>query len=127
MQIYNHGAYSCETIKQNDYETDELAASGLTSAPSKIIKTPTIAESTVALECSLKWEQSLAKDSRWSLLCKEVVQIAIDDTVLSVEPGKRIPAMNLMYNIRGTVNPLNRDYHSANTFGLLGEIIHYVP
>lgn len=123
----NYLQQSCETIKQNDYETDELAASGLTAVPSQIIKTPTIAESTVALECSLKWERSLVDDSHWSLLCGEIVQIAIEDTVLSVKPEDRIAAMNLMYNIRGTVNPLNGDYHSANTFGLLGDIIHYIP
>ena len=118
---------SCETIKHNGHETDELAASGLTAVQSKIIKTPAIAESTVSLECSLKWDKSLVDDSRWSLLCGEIVQIAIDDDVMSVEPEKRIAAMNLMYNIRGTVNPLSGDYHSANTFGLIGDIIHYAP
>lgn len=118
---------ACETIKQNGLAADELAASGLTAAQSKMIKTPAIAESTVSLECTLKWDTSLVEDSNWSLLCGEIVQIGIDDAVMSVKPEERIAAMNLMYNIRGTVNPLNGDYHSANTFGLIGNIIHYAP
>ncbi len=117
---------TCATIKNNGNETDELAASGLTAVPSKIIKAPSIKESTVTLECVLKWEKSLAEESHWSLLCGEIVQIAIEDTVMAVEPEKRIAAMNLMYNIRGTVNPLNGDYHGPNTFGVLGDIIHYI-
>jgi len=115
---------SCETIKHNGYDTDEIAASGLTAMPSRVIKAPAVSESTVALECTLKWEQSLVDGSHWRLLCGEIVQIAIDDAVLTVAPEKRIAAMNLLYNIRGTVNPLNGDYHGPNTFGLLGQVIH---
>ena len=115
-----------DTIRNNGDETDELAAAGFTSMPSRIVKTPSVAESTVALECVLKWERSLVEDSHWSLICGEIVQIAIDDSVLAVEPEKRIASMGLMYNIRGTVNPLNGEYHSANTFGLIGDIIHYM-
>lgn len=114
------------TIKNNGPETDELAASGLTAMPSRNIKTPSISESKVALECVLKWEKSLAEDSKWSLLCGEIVQAVIDDTVLAVKPEERIASMGLMYNIRGTVNPLNGDYHSANTYGVIGEVIHHM-
>ena len=118
---------ACETIKHNGEETDELAASGLTAMPSKIIRVPAITESTVALECVLAWERPLADGSLWSLLCGEIAQIAIDDAVLAIEPEKRVAAMSLLYNIRGTVNPLTGDYHGPNTFGLLGDIIHYIP
>ena len=118
---------ACETIKQNGEETDELAASGLTAMPSKIIRVPAITESTVALECVLAWERPLVDGSLWSLLCGEIAQIAIDDAVLAIEPEKRVAAMSLLYNIRGTVNPLTGDYHGPNTFGLLGDIIHYIP
>lgn len=115
------------TIKNNGDDTDELAASGLTAMPSKIVQAPSVAESTVALECTLKWERPLVEDSHWRLICGEIVQMAIDDAVLAVEPEKRMAAMGLMYNIRGTVNPLNGDYHGPNTYGLIGDIIHYMP
>ena len=122
--------YICQankTIVNNGRETDELAESGLTVMPSRVIKAPAVAESKVAIECVLKWEQSLVEDSHWSLLCGEIVQIAIDDTVLVVEPEKRVAAMGLMYNIRGTVNPIDGDYHGPNTFGLISDIIHHTP
>lgn len=113
------------TIIHNGERTDELAASGLTALPSRMIKTPTVAESKVALECVLKWERALVEDSPWRLICGEIVQVAMEDAVLTVEPEKRVAAMGLMYNIRGTVNPLTGDYHGPNTFGLINDIIHY--
>ncbi len=115
------------TIINNGLETDELAAAGLTAMPSQKIKAPSVSESMVALECILKWERTLVDDSNWSLICGEIVQVAIDDAVLAVTPEERIAAMGLMYNIRGTVNPLNGDYHGPNTYGLIGDIIHYIP
>jgi len=115
------------TIINNDISTDEIVSSGLTIMPSKIIKAPSVTESKVALECVLKWEKSLVEGSNWSLICGEIVQVAIDDSVLAVKPEDRIDAMGLMYNIRGTVNPINGDYHGPNTYGLIGDIIHYLP
>jgi hypothetical protein len=29
-----------------------------------------------------------------------------------------------MYNVRGTVHPLNGDYHGPNTLGLLSQVLH---
>ena len=115
------------TINNNDKLTDELTASGLTVIPSRIIHAPSVDESMVTLECKLKWEQSLVDDSKWGLVCGEIVQVAIEDAVLAVKPEERIAAMGLMYNIRGTVNPLNGEYHGPNTYGLIGDIIHYLP
>lgn len=115
------------TIKNNGYNTDEITASGLTIMPSKTVKTPSVEESTVALECELKWEKPLIDGSNWSLILGGIKQIAIDEAVLSVEPEKRVASMGLMYNIRGMVNPLNGEYHSPNTYGLIGDIIHYIP
>ena len=31
--------------------------------------------------------------------------------------------MRLMYNIRGTINPLSREMHGPNTLGLISELI----
>jgi hypothetical protein len=31
--------------------------------------------------------------------------------------------MNLMYNIRGTVNPLDGQQYGPNSLGLLGEVV----
>jgi len=116
---------SFETIKKNELNADEISSSGFTIGKSKIVKTPFIEESNVSLECELSWEKSLIETSKWGLICGKIVNIIIDDNVLVVDPEKRIAAMDLMYNIRGTVNPLNGDYYGPNTIGLLKEVIRY--
>jgi flavin reductase (DIM6/NTAB) family NADH-FMN oxidoreductase RutF len=116
---------SFETIQKNDVNTDEISSSGFTMGKSKIIKSPFIEESKVCLECELSWEKSVIEDSKWSLLCGKIVNIIIDDSVFVVEPEKRIEAMNLMYNIRSIVNPLNGDYYGPNTIGIINEVIRY--
>jgi hypothetical protein len=39
------------------------------------------------------------------------------------DPGERVQAMCLMYNVRGTVNPLDGQQYGPNTLGLLGEVV----
>jgi hypothetical protein len=43
----------------------------------------------------------------------------MDESVMVVDPTERIQAMKLMYNIRGTVNPLDGQFHGPNSMGLL--------
>ena len=42
---------------------------------------------------------------------------------MAVDPDRRMEALGLMYNVRGTVNPLNGEYHGPNTVGLLGPVL----
>ena len=116
---------SFDTIINNELDTDEIVSSGFTIGKSKAINTPFIEESKVSLECEFKWEKSIVDDSNWSLVCGKIVNIAIDETVLTAEPEKRIESMNLMYNIRGMVNPKNGDYYGPNTIGTINEVIKY--
>jgi len=110
---------SFNTVNNNGIEIDEIISSEYNIKKSKIVKTPTIDESNVILECKLKWEKTLIEESNWSLICGEIVNIIIDEKVMETEPEKRIENMNLMYNIRGTVNPLTGDYHGPNTVGII--------
>ena len=66
------------------------------------------------LECRLKWHQPLNVDSQWELFCGEVCGFHLDDSIVTADPEKRIAALNLLYNVRGTINPVNGDYYGLN-------------
>ena len=113
------------TIQVNYEETDEIEASGFTCEKSKTVSVPRIAESLYSLECSLLWDKPLIDNSRWHLFCGKVQHVAIDEKALVVKPSERMNNLNLMYNVRGTVNPLNGEYHGANTIGLLKKFFDF--
>jgi hypothetical protein len=47
----------------------------------------------------------------------------MDESVMAVDPAERMQAMQQMYNIRGTLNPLDGQQYGANSVGLLNEVI----
>jgi hypothetical protein len=49
----------------------------------------------------------------------------MDETAMLVDPAQRMEALGLMYNVRGTVNPLNGDYYGPNTLGLLNQVLRF--
>lgn len=65
-------------------EVDEIAVSGLTAAPSKLVKSPRIVESPANLECRLTQFIPLPR-STYSLVIGEVVYIHIRKDVVSPE------------------------------------------
>ena len=54
-------------------------------------------------------------------------EIGIEQPPMAVDPDERLQALGLMYNVRGTVHPLNGDYYGPNTLGVLGEVVRTVP
>lgn len=66
-----------KTIDCNGAETDEIAASGFTAEPSRVIGAPRIAECAISLECRLAWHRPLFDGGRWHLFAGEVVHAAI--------------------------------------------------
>lgn len=112
-----------ETIYVNSDENDEIIQAGLTPENAQVIKTPRIGECMINLECKLDWDKSLYEGSNWHIFAGKIVHVAIDDKAIIPEPKERMSNMNLMYNIRGTVNPLNGEFYGPNTLGLLSEVV----
>jgi flavin reductase (DIM6/NTAB) family NADH-FMN oxidoreductase RutF len=109
----------CErTIEHNTLERDEIGESGFTAEPSQVIASPRIAECPVSMECRLEWHHPLAEVSRWHVFAGRIVHAAIDDAVLSTDPGARLQAMNTMYNVRSTLDPLTGETQPG-TLGIL--------
>jgi flavin reductase (DIM6/NTAB) family NADH-FMN oxidoreductase RutF len=120
---FEHYPQCGETIRCNAPDNDEITDAGLTVEPAKIVKAPRIAECSVNLECRLDWHRPLYEGNRWRLMAGRVVHVAMDESVIVTDPTKRMQAMRLMYNIRGTVNPLDGQQYGPNSLGLLSEVV----
>lgn len=112
-----------QTIHVNEADNDEISDAGLTVESSQIVRAPRIAECQINLECQLEWHRPLFEDSQWHLTAGRVVHVAMDEKVLIHDPAERMRNLRLMYNIRGTINPLSREMYGPNSLGLISEVV----
>jgi flavin reductase (DIM6/NTAB) family NADH-FMN oxidoreductase RutF len=112
-----------ETIQCNGPDNDEIVDAGLTAEAAHTVGAPRIAECATNLECVLAWHRPLYEDSRWHLFVGRVLHVAMDETAMAIDPDQRVQALGVMYNVRGTVNPLNGEYYGPNTLGVLNQVI----
>jgi flavin reductase (DIM6/NTAB) family NADH-FMN oxidoreductase RutF len=116
-----------ETIQCNGPDNDEIVDAGLTAEPARTVQAPRIAECAINLECKLVWYRPLYEDSQWHLFVGRVLHVAMDEAAMAVDPDQRVETLGLMYNVRGTVNPLNGEYYGPNTLGVLSQVIRIFP
>jgi flavin reductase (DIM6/NTAB) family NADH-FMN oxidoreductase RutF len=112
-----------ETIHVNEAGNDEISEAGLTVEATQVIRAPRIAECQVNIECRLEWSRPLVENSQWHLMAGRVVHVAMDDQALAVDPAKKMTNMRLMYNIRGTINPISGEIYGPNSLGLISEVV----
>ncbi len=119
---YQYYQQCFETIRLNELDNDEITDSGFTVEPAKTVQAPRIAECLVSLECQLAWHHPLYENSRWHLFTGRVSHVAMDDSAMVPDPVQRMQTMELMYNIRSTVNPMTGEQYGPNTIGLLSRV-----
>ncbi len=115
------------TIWCNGPDNDEIREAGFSVEPSRIVRAPRIAECSVNLECRLEWHRPLYEASRWHLFAGRVLYVAMDEAVMLADPVERMRLMNLIYNVRSTVNPLTGEQYGPNTIGLLSRVEKAAP
>jgi flavin reductase (DIM6/NTAB) family NADH-FMN oxidoreductase RutF len=118
-----HYPQSFETINVNHPDNDEITDAGLTVEAAKMVQAPRIAECMLNLECKLEWHRPLLEGSRMVLVAGKVVHVAMDETVMGTDPAERMQAMQLMFNIRGLINPVSGETNGYNSLGLLSEVV----
>jgi flavin reductase (DIM6/NTAB) family NADH-FMN oxidoreductase RutF len=111
-----------ETIRLNKQDNDEITDSGFTIEYPKSVQAPRIAECLINLECRLEWHRPLYENSPWHLFTGRVVHLGIDEDAMAIDPVERMRILGLMYNVRGTVNPMTGEQYVYNTLGLLNKI-----
>ena len=112
-----------ETIHVNEIDKDEITLAGLTVEAAQVIQAPRIAECKINLECQLEWHRPLYQDSQWHLLAGRVVHVAMHENVLTHDPAERMGNLKLMYNIRGTLNPVSGEMYGPNSLGLIRDVV----
>lgn len=94
-----------DTIVNNQWEADEITASGLTAEPATMVKAPRIQECFLSLECRYAWEREIAEDSSHAVLCLEVVNICIDEMYLNESGRGRYGESGYLFNVHYPVDP----------------------
>jgi flavin reductase (DIM6/NTAB) family NADH-FMN oxidoreductase RutF len=112
-----------ETIHVNQEDNDEITEAGLNVEPAQIVQAPRIAECLINLECQLAWQRPLCEGSQWQLVAGRVVHVAMHENVLTHDPAERMRNLRLMYNLRGTLNPVSGEMYGPNSLGLISEVI----
>lgn len=92
---------SMKTIKNNQFEVDEIAESGLTSVPADKVNAPMIEECFLNLECEFLWEKEIVPNDDHAMICLEIVNVHIDEQHLD----NRIEEKGIIYNIHHPINP----------------------
>ena len=107
------------TIRNNDWETDEIAASGLTAVPAEKVNAPMIDECFMNLECRFLWEKEIIPKDDHALVCLDIVNVHADEAYLD----KRVDENGLLYNIHHPVNPENFTGKAHDYAGIVKPIL----
>jgi flavin reductase (DIM6/NTAB) family NADH-FMN oxidoreductase RutF len=86
------------------------------------VQAPRIAECAINLECRLEWHRPLYENSHWHLFAGRVLHLGMSADAMAVDPVERMRILELMYNVRGTVNPMTGEQYVYNTLGLLSQV-----
>jgi len=97
------------TIRNNQWEADEIAASGLTAEPAAAVNAPRIQECFLALDCVYEWEREITMGSTHTLLCLRVQTICMEEAHLEETALGRYGESGYLYNVHYPVNP--ESYH----------------
>ena len=95
------------TIRNNGFDDDELALSGLTAEPAKTVNAPSVKECFMNLECRLLWDKEIKDGSNLVMRCLEVVSVSIDEEHLDEDKAGRYGKTGFLYNVHRPINPEN--------------------
>lgn len=93
------------TIRNNEYDDDEITASGLTVEKAAAVDAPRIAECFLCLECEHLWEREHFAGSREVTVCLRVKHVAMDGDHCDEERAGRYGRTGYIYNIHSPRNP----------------------
>ncbi len=94
-----------KTIGNNQFDTDEITASGLTAENAVRIDAPRIAECFLNIECEFLWEQSNFENSNNTVIALKAVHISMDSDRYDHNVLGRYGKNGYIYNIHSPRNP----------------------
>lgn len=108
-----------DTIDNNQFEKDEITASGLAAEPATFVNAPRIKECFLNLECKYLWEKEIIPGDSHALICLEVVNICADEEHLDEKRLGRYGESGFLYNIHYPVDPETYDGKSGDWLAVL--------
>ncbi len=94
-----------KTVDNNQFEVDEITASGLTAEPAVSVKAPRIAECFLNIECEFLWEREHFEGSRDAVIALKATHICMDSNRYDESKLGRYGKTGYLYNIHAVRNP----------------------
>ena len=107
------------TIRNNHWEADELAESGLTAVKAAKVNAPMVEECFMNLECKFVWEKEIVPGDDHVMVCLEVVNVHLDEKYLD----NRIEENGMIYNIHHPINPEKYTGKAHDYVGIVKPIV----
>jgi flavin reductase (DIM6/NTAB) family NADH-FMN oxidoreductase RutF len=107
-----------KTIENNQLETDEITASGLTAEKAVSVNAPRIKECFLNIECEFLWEREHFAGSRDVVVALKATHICMDNDHYDESKLGRYGKTGYMYNINSPRNP-ETGKAEQETFGAL--------
>lgn len=110
------------TIANNDYSSDEITLSGLTSEQATSVDAPRIKECFLNLECRYLWEREIKDGDTHVLVCLEVINICAEEEHLDENNQGRYGEKGYLYNVHYPINPENYEGKSQDWIASLTKL-----
>lgn len=90
-----------QTVRNNQFDADEITASGLTVEKASWTDAPMVAECFMNLECRYLWEKEIVPGDEHVMICLEVIGGHIEEDYLEDRYGEK----GVLYNVHYPMNP----------------------
>ena len=107
LNFFSNDEYDCcvKTIGNNQFETDEITASGLTAEKALKVNAPRIKECFLNIECELLWEHELLAGSHEMTVALKAVNICMDNDRYDQNKLGRYGKTGYQYQIHCPTHP----------------------
>lgn len=94
-----------KTIRNNEFETDEITASGLTAEKASKVNAPQIKECFLNIECEYLWEQELFEGSKEVAIAVRAVNVCMDSEHYDQTKLGRYGKNGYLFYVDQPINP----------------------
>ncbi len=118
-----------KTVEHYPRGTDEIAASGLTSIPSTVVKVPRIKECKAHFECRLCWHKQThprGDDDAGVVVLGEIAAASGDEEVLAGTPMEKIQRMKTVLLLSRNVDTVNMKITNPMTYGTIDRLKDFI-
>ena len=111
-----HSWSSCiKTIGNNQFDTDEITAAGLTAEKASKVDAPRIAECFLNIECEYLWEHEHYEGSPEVTIALKAVNLCMDAEHFDQRKLGRYGEQGYLFQIDQATNPETGETHPLNT------------